>query len=499
MATGVALKSLATGTEWDLSGDALSGRQMYVYARGTTTQVTVYQDAGLTTPYTQPVTTGADGVAGAVPGYVASGQSIDFVDVLTGNRSQANPLDASTTVIVGSAFTGTVLGGSGDNLNGWAATTTGQILHLLQGSAASPDTGLNPAVKTSRTIDLQNSAITGDGSEQATAGEGLSFGTAANQVQTVGWLGYAENAGTSGGGGSPDACGLYAVGRITGSGIGLPIGLFAEARTDTATSKAPTAIQCSVYNGTGSDETVNATGLSGSAFWSWASGANKVGAGLEFGNPFGTQFDVGVHFNGQVAGGKTGPTATADIQSDSNATTSLLIGGTHTTALAVKSGAGYVLIGGTTQQVSGDLLEVIASSSGDVRPALFIGNGSVAHNYSMEIRNGSGFAEYFVSGGTNNVLTGTATGDSGVRPSGSLTYHIGGTVSTIKVTAGNLLGFYNATAVAQQNGTGNTTTVAAGSTTSVFTNTTFSGGVGSTGYTIGDVVKAMKNYGLLAQ
>ncbi len=51
MATGVALKSLATGTEWDLSGDALSGRQVYVYARGTTTQVTVYQDSGLTTPY----------------------------------------------------------------------------------------------------------------------------------------------------------------------------------------------------------------------------------------------------------------------------------------------------------------------------------------------------------------------------------------------------------------------------------------------------------------
>ena len=45
--------------------------------------------------------------------------------------------------------------------------------------------------------------------------------------------------------------------------------------------------------------------------------------------------------------------------------------------------------------------------------------------------------------------------------------------------------------------TGNTHTVAAGSTTSVFTNTTFDGSTGSTAYTVGDIVKALKQYGLL--
>lgn len=50
----------------------------------------------------------------------------------------------------------------------------------------------------------------------------------------------------------------------------------------------------------------------------------------------------------------------------------------------------------------------------------------------------------------------------------------------------------------KQSSTGNTHTVAAGSTTGVFTNTTFDGSTGSTGYTIGDLVKAMKTAGLLA-
>jgi hypothetical protein len=45
--------------------------------------------------------------------------------------------------------------------------------------------------------------------------------------------------------------------------------------------------------------------------------------------------------------------------------------------------------------------------------------------------------------------------------------------------------------------TGNTHTVAAGSTTTVFTNTTFDGGLGGSAYTVGDVVKALKNAGIL--
>ena len=60
-----------------------------------------------------------------------------------------------------------------------------------------------------------------------------------------------------------------------------------------------------------------------------------------------------------------------------------------------------------------------------------------------------------------------------------------------------LLGFYGATPVVKPATTGNTTTTAAGSTTNVFTDTTFPGASGSTDYTVGDIVTALKALGLL--
>ena len=64
-------------------------------------------------------------------------------------------------------------------------------------------------------------------------------------------------------------------------------------------------------------------------------------------------------------------------------------------------------------------------------------------------------------------------------------------------SATDLVGFYGSTPVAQATPAGNVTTVAAGSTTNVFVNTTFSGGVGTTAYTVGDVVAVLKGMGLL--
>ncbi len=73
----------------------------------------------------------------------------------------------------------------------------------------------------------------------------------------------------------------------------------------------------------------------------------------------------------------------------------------------------------------------------------------------------------------------------------------GGTPFMVGLEATDLVGFYGATAVVQPNGTGNTHTVAAGSTTAVYTNTTFDGSTGSTAYTVGDIVKALKALGIL--
>ena len=59
-------------------------------------------------------------------------------------------------------------------------------------------------------------------------------------------------------------------------------------------------------------------------------------------------------------------------------------------------------------------------------------------------------------------------------------------------------GFFGATPVVQQTTGGNVSTGAVGATNTVFLNTTFTGGVGSKAYTIGDVIAALKNLGFIA-
>jgi hypothetical protein len=61
------------------------------------------------------------------------------------------------------------------------------------------------------------------------------------------------------------------------------------------------------------------------------------------------------------------------------------------------------------------------------------------------------------------------------------------------------IGFFNAAPAAQQNTTGTTTGTTGGSGTALHTNATITGGVGSTAYTVGDIVKALKTLGLLAE
>jgi hypothetical protein len=51
---------------------------------------------------------------------------------------------------------------------------------------------------------------------------------------------------------------------------------------------------------------------------------------------------------------------------------------------------------------------------------------------------------------------------------------------------------------AQQSGTGETVGFTAGSGTAVNDDSTFTGNVGSTAYRVSDVVKALKNHGIIA-
>jgi hypothetical protein len=83
--------------------------------------------------------------------------------------------------------------------------------------------------------------------------------------------------------------------------------------------------------------------------------------------------------------------------------------------------------------------------------------------------------------GDHDLIVGTSTGTKI------------GTAATQKI------GFFNATPVVQQNTTGTTTGTTGGSGTALHANATITGGVGSTAYTVGDIVKALKTLGLLAE
>lgn len=72
---------------------------------------------------------------------------------------------------------------------------------------------------------------------------------------------------------------------------------------------------------------------------------------------------------------------------------------------------------------------------------------------------------------------------------------IGGVLNASGVP--ELLGFFGATPIAQATPAVNVHTVAAGAVTSVFVNTTFDGTVGTTAYTVGDLVAILKGLGLI--
>jgi hypothetical protein len=63
--------------------------------------------------------------------------------------------------------------------------------------------------------------------------------------------------------------------------------------------------------------------------------------------------------------------------------------------------------------------------------------------------------------------------------------------------AADKLGFYGATPVVLHTTTGNVAGFAAGAGTASKSDSVWTGGVGSTAYTVGDVVRALKNLGLM--
>jgi hypothetical protein len=109
---------------------------------------------------------------------------------------------------------------------------------------------------------------------------------------------------------------------------------------------------------------------------------------------------------------------------------------------------------------------------------LKISNIEVSSNLGIRLTGSNPQIKSTAAGATLNI-----TSDGGIKLGASGT-------STI--------GFFGAVAVDRPTATGNTAIGAAGSGAAVLVDTTFNGGSG-TAYTIGDIVKALKELGLIAQ
>lgn len=182
----------------------------------------------------------------------------------------------------------------------------------------------------------------------------------------------------------------------------------------------------------------------------------------------------------------------------SNSIIASTIAGSVAYALDVSGGESDVTI-------SNVLIEAPAINIGGIRVTGFASGTRVAN---CEVVGGTGTAIAFrdENSAHNTVWIGNTSSSNPTAFSASASAYIArgnswGGVETETVAgpmklAGNV-GFYNTTPVAQPTSAANAHTVTAGSTTNVFTNTTFDGSTGSTAYTVGDLVKALKALGLI--
>lgn len=103
----------------------------------------------------------------------------------------------------------------------------------------------------------------------------------------------------------------------------------------------------------------------------------------------------------------------------------------------------------------------------------------------------AGYVEFLLGTG------GTGFGGGAAGGNGKFYIH-NGTANVFECNYDDEIGFFGATPVSQPSGTGETTGFTAGSGTGVNDESTFTGNVGSTAYRINDIVKALKNLGLIA-
>ncbi|HSH17242.1 MAG TPA: hypothetical protein VLD18_14465 [Verrucomicrobiae bacterium] len=114
----------------DSTGEPVSGAKVYFYATGTTTDKTVYQNEGLSTPHTQPVVADSAGVVAAVYGTEADDYKVVFETSADVEIRTVDPLpNLAVTAAMIAATRGDLLQGNASSVfEALAVGTANQLL-----------------------------------------------------------------------------------------------------------------------------------------------------------------------------------------------------------------------------------------------------------------------------------------------------------------------------------------------------------------------------------
>ncbi len=331
---------------------------------------------------------------------------------------------------------------------------TAQLEAVKHGTAAAPVTIAGPTLKVSRLDQVTRATVTAassagsDGAEQVAAISGISVGTASAEVQSVGIYGAAKNSSTTIEAGGDDACAVYGLGRVTGSGTGVAIGGFMAGRRENDTgSVTALEVHCANY-GTLAPAYVSNGFSKATGIWVNCSGNANSSSAITVSNAFGRQFENGLSFTAQVTSALTGGVVTSTIRDDSSSVTSLDIRGTHTNALTIGSTAGKVEIG-ATQAVTD--VKVYIKPTVDTMRGLLIQGFSATQSGALQ--------SWWTSAGSSVLFVGQATSTTGSIIVGDGTNLSFGTTTGSKIATDGTtkLGFWGATPIIRPTGWGSPT------------------------------------------